>query len=160
MTRAPKFSPASGRYRLREIRWTVVREPGQPTLSRRIDNPATAHELVRELIPDDDREHFLVLMLNAQNHYYGHFEVSIGTQSASLVHPREVFGPAIRDGAAALLLVHNHPSGDPTPSREDLKLTRELMEAGKLLDIRVHDHIIIGMGTTNFVSLAQRGAMS
>jgi DNA repair protein RadC len=85
--------------------------------------------------------------------------VSEGTLTTALVHPREVFAPAIRDRAAALILVHNHPSGDPTPSREDLRLTRQLADAGKLLDIAVHDHIIIGNGTDAYVSLAQRGAL-
>jgi DNA repair protein RadC len=155
----PKFSPTSGRYRMREVRWTVVRESGQTPLSANVSTPEAAYALVRTLIPDDDREHFLVLMLNAQNYYIGHFEVSTGTQSASLVHPREVFGPAIRDGACSLVLAHNHPSGDPTPSREDLRLTRQLVEAAKLLDIRIHDHVIVGMGSDQNVSLAQRGAV-
>src|SRR5262245_3354977 len=69
----------------------------------------------------------------------------------------EVFGPALREGAAAIVLAHNHPSGDPTPSREDLRLTRQLADAGKLLDTRVHDHVVIGNGTWQWVSLAQRG---
>ena len=154
-----RCDPASGRYRMREVRWTVVREPNQATLSTNISAPNAAWALVRTLIPDDDREHFLVIMLNAQNYYIGHFEVSTGTQNASLVHPREVFGPAIRDGAASLVLSHNHPSGDPTPSHEDLRLTRQLVEAGKLLDIHVHDHVIVGMGTDRNVSLAQQGSI-
>lgn len=156
----PRFSAKSGRYRMRELRWTVVREPGTDSkLSPNISAPEAAWALVRTLIPDDDREHFLVLMLNTQNYYVGHFEVSTGTQSASLVAPREVFGPAIRDGAASLILAHNHPSGDATPSREDLTLTRQLMEGAKILDLRIHDHVIVGMGSDHNVSLAQRGAM-
>jgi DNA repair protein RadC len=85
--------------------------------------------------------------------------VSVGTQSASLVHPREVLGPALREGAASLIPVHNHPSGDPTPSREDLRLTRQLADGATLLDLRLHDHIIVGNGTEHWVSLAQRGAL-
>ena len=88
-----------------------------------------------------------------------HTLVTTGTQSASLIHPREIFGPALREGAAALILVHNHPSGDPTPSREDLRLTRELTEAARLLDLRLHDHLIVGNGSERWVSLAQRGLM-
>jgi DNA repair protein RadC len=88
-----------------------------------------------------------------------HSEVSVGTQSASLVHPREVLGPALREGASSLILIHNHPSGDPTPSREDLKLTRQLVDGATLLDIRLHDHLIIGNGTLRWASLAQRGAL-
>jgi DNA repair protein RadC len=108
---------------------------------------------------DDDREHFWTVLLNAQNRYLMHVLVSTGTQSAALVHPREVLGPALREGAAALLLIHNHPSGDPTPSREDMRLTRQLVQGAGLLDVRLHDHIIVGNGTEQWVSLAQRGAL-
>src|SRR5256886_938454 len=81
--------------------------------------------------------------------------VSEGTLSASLVHPREVFKPAIVESAAAVILLHNHPSGDPTPSREDVRLTRQLVECARLLDLRLHDHVVIGRG--RYVSLAERG---
>src|SRR5213593_4688643 len=83
--------------------------------------------------------------------------ISQGTLSASLVHPREVFKPAILESAASVILLRNHPSGDPTPSREDLRLTRQLVECSKLLDLRIHDHVVIGR--ERFVSLAQRGAI-
>ena len=88
-----------------------------------------------------------------------HTEISTGTQTASLVHPREVFGPAVREGAVSLVCIHNHPSGDPTPSREDIRLTRQLVEAGRLIDIKVHDHIVIGNGSGEWLSLAQRGLL-
>ena len=148
------------RYRLKLATWTVVREPGAPS-PRVLGDPAAAAELARDLLGDhdDDKEHFWTILLNAQNRYLLHTLVSVGTQSASLVHPREVLGPALREGAASLILVHNHPSGDPTPSREDLRLTRQLADAAKLLDLNVHDHIIIGNGTGAWVSLAQRGLM-
>jgi DNA repair protein RadC len=81
--------------------------------------------------------------------------VSEGTLSASLVHPREVFKPAILESAASVVLLHNHPSGDPTPSREDVRLTRQLVECAKLLGLRVHDHLVIGRG--RFISLAEQG---
>jgi DNA repair protein RadC len=99
------------------------------------------------------------VLVDAQLRYLMHTEVSVGTLTASLVHPREVFGPAVREGAASLLLTHNHPSGDPTPSREDLRLTRQLLEAGKLLDVQVHDHVIVGNGTDAWISLAERGLL-
>src|SRR5205823_116239 len=83
--------------------------------------------------------------------------VSEGTLSASLVHPREVFKPAILESAASIILLHNHPSGDPTPSREDLRLTRQLVEAARLMDLRIHDHVVIGRG--RWVSVAQRGTL-
>ena len=109
------------------------------------------------LMEDLKKEVFRVVLLNSQNGYIKDEIVSEGTLSASLVHPREVFRPAIRESAASLILLHNHPSGDPTPSKEDLRLTRQLVECAKLLDLRIHDHVIIGRG--KFVSLAQRGVL-
>jgi DNA repair protein RadC len=146
------------RYRLKLASWTVVREPGQPS-PHALSDPKAVAALAVDLVKsiDDDREHFWLLMLNAQNHLTLIHEVSVGTQSASLVHPREVFGPALREGAVAVILVHNHPSGDPTPSREDSRLTRQLVECGQLFDIRVHDHVIVGNGTHEWVSFAERG---
>ncbi len=151
---------ATRRYHLKLATWTVVRESGGLS-PRTLSSPAAVAELARDLLRehDDDKEHFWAIFLNAQNHYLLHTLVSTGTQSASLVHPREVLGPALREGAASLVLVHNHPSGDPTPSREDLRLTRQLAEAVALLDLRVHDHVIIGNGTGAWVSLAERGQL-
>ncbi len=146
------------RYRLKLATWTVVREPGQ--LSPRVlSSPEAAALFAIDLLKeaDDDKEHFWAILLNSQNQYLMHTEVSVGTQSASLVHPREVVGPALREGAASLILIHNHPSGDPTPSREDLRLTRQLADSARLVDIKLHDHVIIGNGTEKWVSLAQRG---
>ncbi len=148
------------RYRLKLATWIVEREPGQPS-PRMLSAPAAVALLARDLLntADDDKEHFWAIFLNAQNHYLLHTLISTGSQSASLVHPREVLGPALRVGAASLILVHNHPSGDPTPSREDLRLTRKLADGARLLDLRLHDHLIIGNGTEQWVSLAQRGAL-
>lgn len=148
------------RYRLKLATWTVVREPGQGS-PRLLSNPEAAALLAQDLVKaaDHDREHFWILLLNSQNRYLMHAEVLVGTLSASLVHPREVFGPALREGAAGLILVHNHPSGDPTPSREDLTLTRQLAEGGKLLNVRLLDHVIVGNGTEKWISLAERGAL-
>ncbi|MBI1894444.1 MAG: DNA repair protein RadC [Candidatus Rokubacteria bacterium] len=103
------------------------------------------------------KEVFRVALLDSQNGLIRDVRISEGTLSASLVHPREVFKEAITESAASLILVHNHPSGDPSPSREDLQLTRQLVECGKLLQLRVHDHVIIGRG--RHVSLAERGAL-
>ena len=109
------------------------------------------------LMEDLKKEVFRLALLDAQNGLLKDVVVSEGTLSASLVHPREVFKPAILESAASIVLLHNHPSGDPTPSREDLRLTRQLVECSKLLDLRIHDHVIIGR--ERFISLAQRGAL-
>ena len=109
------------------------------------------------LMEDLKKEVFRTALLDAQNGLLRDVVVSEGTLSASLVHPREVFKPAIVESAAAVILVHNHPSGDPTPSKEDIRLTRQLVECGRLLELRVHDHVIVGRG--RFVSLAQRGML-
>jgi DNA repair protein RadC len=147
----------SQRY-LRHVHYTIVRE-GEPAVRDRIDTPELAAAIARRLIPDDGREHFLALFLDSQNRLTGHHCVSIGSLSASIVHPREVLGPAIREGAAHLVVAHNHPSGDPTPSKEDLHLTRQLAEGARLLGLRLHDHIVIGSGTEAYVSLAARGLL-
>ena len=110
------------------------------------------------LMEDLKKEVFRVALLDAQNGLLRDVVISEGTLSASLVHPREVFKPAILESAASIILVHNHPSGDPTPSREDLRLTRQLVDCSELLDLRIHDHVIIGR--ERFISLAQRGALS
>jgi DNA repair protein RadC len=152
--------PPSRRYRRVAVSYTVAREhalASWPTLS----TPEAAAELARELVAahDDDREHFWVIFLNAQNGYTGHHLVSTGSLSASIVHPREVLGPALREGAAHVIVTHCHPSGDPTPSKEDIQLTRQLAEGARLLGIRLHDHLIVGNGTGKWVSLAQRGLL-
>ena len=131
--------------------------------ARRALGPAPGVELAR---PEDvvpllhewraaRREHFVGFYLNARNQLLARDLVSVGSLSASIVHPREVFRTAILEATAHLILVHNHPSGDPTPSKEDVHLTRQLVEGARLLGLRIHDHVIIGRGS--HVSLAQRG---
>jgi DNA repair protein RadC len=97
----------------------------------------------RRLALDAKQEQFHIVTLDTQHGPIDHHLITVGTLDASLVHPREVFRPAIRDAAAAILLVHNHPSGDPTPSKEDRMVTKKLKEAGDLIGIRVLDHIIV-----------------
>ena len=92
------------------------------------------------------REVFIAVLLTARHEVIREVTVSIGCLTGSLVHPREVFQPAVRDAAAAVILVHNHPSGDPTPSPEDAQLTERLAEAGRLLGIRVVDHVVVARG--------------
>jgi DNA repair protein RadC len=93
---------------------------------------------------DRERERFIALYLNTRNELVRETVISVGSLNASIVHPREVFKPALACAAAALVVVHNHPSGDPAPSREDREVTRTVAEAGRVLDIPLHDHVIVG----------------
>jgi len=121
-------------------------------LARRLLMPTEGQRAIRSprdacqaacSIRHEEKEHFLTLYLNARNVVIHKETVSIGSLNANIVHPREVFRPAIDRAAAALILVHNHPSGDVTPSQEDLRLTTRLVEAGRLLGIEVLDHLIV-----------------
>jgi len=117
--------------------------------------PLHAYNLIKEQIQNEKRELFLVILQDTKNCLICHEIVAIGTLSNSLVHPREVFYPAIRHKAASLILVHNHPSGDPAPSQQDYLVTETLIEAGKLIGIPVNDHLIVGH--QSYVSLRQKG---
>lgn len=110
-----------------------------------------------EHLRDHKRERFIALLLDSKNRLLREVAISEGSLTASIVHPREVFAPVVRESAAAVLFVHNHPSGDPSPSREDLDITRRLKEVGEIMGVRVLDHIIIG--NEGYVSLADRGLL-
>jgi len=120
-----------------------------------IKSPEDVAGLVMEEMRHLDREHFRALLLNTRHQVIAQETISIGTLNSSAVHPRELFKNAVKRSAAALILVHNHPSGDPAPSREDLEITRRLQEAGRIIGIDVLDHVIIGDNT--FVSLKAKG---
>ena len=120
-----------------------------------IKNPEAVFKLISSSIKDKAKEHFKLILLNTRNKKIGISTVSIGTLSTSLVHPREVFKDAITHSAASVILAHNHPSGDPEPSEDDLKITKKLVESGKILGIEVIDHIIVGKN--NFYSFRERG---
>lgn len=116
---------------------------------RRTPRPvlATPRSVWRHLsleLRDRERERFLALCLNTRNELVREVVVSVGSLNASIVHPREVFKPALACSAAAIVIAHNHPSGDPAPSREDREVTRVMGEAGRIMDVPVHDHVIIG----------------
>jgi DNA repair protein RadC len=106
-------------------------------------------------LPQLDREQFHVVLLDGRNRVQGEVRVSEGSLTAALVHPREVFAPALRAASAALVLVHNHPSGDPSPSAEDAALTERLRQVGEIVGIRVLDHVVVGQG--RWVSMAEEG---
>lgn len=120
----------------------------------RITTPQQAYFLIKDELEPEKREFFVVLLQDAKGYLILKHTVSIGTLSETLVHPREVFYPAIRHKAASVILAHNHPSGDPEPSEKDISITKTLIETGKVLGIPVQDHIIIG--SQSYVSLRQK----
>jgi DNA repair protein RadC len=122
-----------------------------------VASPADVACLVMEEMRNYRREHFRVVMLDVKNKVLGMEEVSIGSLNTSLVHPREVFRPAVIKSCAGIILIHNHPSGDPTPSPEDLEVTRRLCEAGRLMGIEVLDHVVIG--DRQFFSFREKGLL-
>ena len=147
-------------YRVPIYRVALIREAALPAPAPRLQSSQQTATLVRQYLGAVDREHFVVLLLDRKNALIGINTVSIGSLTASVVHPREVMKPAILANAAALLCCHNHPSsGDPTPSREDRVLTQRLVDAGKLLGIPLVDHLILGDGTTAYFSFADQGLL-
>lgn len=112
-------------------------------------------DIAEELIPvlrDENKEQFIVICLNKSNKIIRKEVISVGSLDSSVVHPREIFKVAVENNAASIILIHNHPSGNPEPSREDISITKKLVEAGKMMDIPVFDHIIIAGNTyTSFV---------
>jgi len=121
----------------------------------KIQNPDHAYHLIKDQLEKEKSEHFIVILQDVKGYVINFHTVAIGTLSNSLIHPREVFYPAIRHKAASIVLAHNHPSGDPTPSKEDIETTRRLVEAGSMMSIPINDHIIIGKGC--FISIRQEG---
>ncbi|HEX9656875.1 MAG TPA: DNA repair protein RadC [Bacteroidota bacterium] len=122
-----------------------------------IRSPEDVFRVLQPRLRDLKKEVFYVLLLDSKNGLQREQEVTSGTLNASLVHPREVFKPAIDFLAASVIVVHNHPSGNPEPSAEDKEITKQLVEAGKILGIPLHDHIIIA--GNGYTSLAERGLL-
>ena len=115
----------------------------------KIDSPKAAADLMRPILAGREQEDFHVLCLDTKNGLLGMRCVTTGLVDRTQIHPREVFRDAIRENCTRLLLVHNHPSGDPTPSVQDIAATRQLVEAGKIVGIEVLDHIVLGRRTPN-----------
>ncbi len=111
-----------------------------------LTSPGEVAEFLMEEMRFYNKEYFKIVLLNTKNQLISLEDISVGSLNASIVHPREIFHYPIKKSAAAIILVHNHPSGDPTPSREDLDVTKRLVEAGEILGIKVLDHIIVGEG--------------
>ena len=123
----------------------------------RFTSPQQVFDYFHHEFRDSRKEYFLILLLDGKNRIIRRVQVSEGSLNQSIVHPREVFIPAVKESAAAIILVHNHPTGDPAPSSEDVAITRRLREAGDIMGIKVLDHIIIGDG--EFVSFVERGLL-
>lgn len=136
-----------------KYRKEVVREDAPAWVSKRFTSASQVFEMFHDL-QMEAKEHFIALHLDGKNRISCLDRVSVGSLNQSIVHPREVFKTALLSSAAAILLLHNHPTGDPTPSREDLEITKRIKEAGELLGIRVLDHIIIG---ESYISFAEQG---
>jgi DNA repair protein RadC len=117
-----------------------------PTLSYAIKSPEDAATIGKEFmrIHEEPEEYMYMICMNVKNKIIGVFEISHGTVNASLVNPREVFQKALLANAVSIIVMHNHPSGDPSPSREDIEVTKRLVEAGKIVGVEVLDHIIVG----------------
>jgi DNA repair protein RadC len=144
-------------YRAPGFTVSLVREASLRLAERpEMKAPADAAKVLSAYIGDRDRECFVAAFLTIRHRLLGLHCVSVGCGTSAVVHAREVFKPAILIGSAALLIAHNHPSGDPTPSAEDITLTRRLVAAGALLGIDVLDHLVLGEHG-RYVSLKERG---
>ena len=126
-------------------------------IGRRLNRSDAIFEAFHARLRDLKKERFIAVLLDARQRVMREDLVSEGILTASLVHPREVFAPAIREGASGILLVHNHPSGDPEPSPEDIEITRRLVAVGELVGIRVLDHVVLG--DASYVSFRERGML-
>lgn len=123
--------------------------------NRTISDPHSAYELVKELLEGEDREKVVVGFLNTKNQPVALHVVSVGSINSSILHPREIFKAALLCNAASLILFHNHPSGDPTPSTEDFDATKRIKDCGKLMGIEMIDHIVIG--DDRYYSMIEKG---
>ncbi|RNB62021.1 DNA repair protein RadC [Brevibacillus gelatini] len=144
--------------RVNIVRVKMVREASFLYPQRRIRMARDVVELFLKFLDETDREQFFLLCLNTKNEPTALHTVSIGSLDASIVHPREVYKVAILSNAASVIVAHNHPSGDPTASQEDIQVTRKLQEAGELLGITLLDHVIVGTEGA-YTSLKERGLM-
>jgi DNA repair protein RadC len=152
--RMKKFENLLPRYRIMLVKEAEATFTSYP----KYQNSRELFENFREEFTALDREHFFMITLDSKNRTIGYHTISIGSLSTSVVHPREVWKPAILESAAAVIFLHNHPSGDPAPSREDRECTNRLTSAAKILGIRVLDHIIFG--ETDYYSFADAGLLA
>lgn len=156
----PEPEPKIKKIRIRSIRAVYCNEVIRENAPGWVKTTCTSAENVFELFRDlaqEAKENFVALHLDTKNRIICYDTVSIGSLTASIVHPREVYKTALLSSAAAVLFIHNHPSGDTTPSREDIEITKRLKDAGDLLGIRVLDHLIVG--EKGYFSFANSGTL-
>jgi DNA repair protein RadC len=145
-------------FRIPGLKVSVIRDGSIQSDAETLEEPSRVADLARRIIGDDEREHFLAFFVDARNRVKGYSVISIGTLSASLVHPRETYRPAIINGAAGVIVVHNHPSGDCSPSDDDRETTRRLKRAGEVVGVPLLDHVIIA-APSGYVSFRERGLL-
>ncbi len=161
----------------KQMAWSLMKEEKKPMSAKRVDivsvrlvkeksllykdrsikSPEDGYNLFKQFLGELDREYFVILCLNVKNQPTAINVCHIGNLNSSIVHPREVMKAAILSNAASIILLHNHPSGNPTPSNEDIEVTKRLMEAGDIIGIDVLDHLVVG--EDRFVSLKEKGYM-
>lgn len=149
------FSLRQPAKRVNIVSLKMVRENSFLYPERSVKSPEDAYKLAKQFLVEADREYFLVACLDTKNQPTAIHFCHVGSLNSSIVHPREVFKSAILSNSASIIVAHNHPSGDSTPSREDIEVTKRLVEAGKIIGIEVLDHIIVGDET--FTSLKEKG---
>ncbi|HAZ40118.1 MAG TPA: hypothetical protein DCY39_09655 [Exiguobacterium sp.] len=157
-TAYPKGDKPSWNYRQFTRIRQEVREPDVTLETTHITSPEDAFCVAKRFIQDDDREVFLVILLNTKNRVIAVHRAHVGSINSSVVHPREIFKSAILNNATSLIVSHQHPSGDPHPSREDIEVTERLVEVGRIVGIQLLDHIIVGAGE-EYVSLKAQGVL-
>ena len=142
-------------YVIKEVIRRIMEE--SPNDNPVIHGPEDVSNFFMPKLLHETKEHFMIALLNTKNRIIAAPTISMGSLSASVVHPREIFREAVKYPCAAIILVHNHPSGEPTPSREDIAITERLVKAGKIMDIPIIDHVIIAQHS--FLSLKEKGLM-
>jgi len=142
-------------YNIPVLRVSMIKESTVKSEVKAVSNPDEVYELMKIAFEGREREVMFVILLNTKNQLVGMNMAAMGTLNSCTVHPREIFKPAIITGAAAIILSHNHPSGDPSPSPQDIELTKRIQQAGELLGISLLDHVIAG--DEKFVSLKSNG---
>ena len=144
--------------RINVVKCQIVKEKTMAYDFKTISQPLDAARIIKAYIGNSDRENFVVACLDTKNNITAINTVSIGTINSASAHPREVFKIAILANSASIIIAHNHPSGDPSPGREDIELTKNIVDAGKILGIEVLDHVVIGYDE-QYVSFKEIGLM-